>query len=155
LSYDRRVVRISVWLALSLGALAAARAPAGSPAGEGADTVRVTLDDSSYADGDTIRVAVTNATGRAVWFAAACDLGVEAQERGGWRIAYEPDCSHVRVRPTRLGAGETTVLPFATESLAATELASRLPLRVRLRFQHEDDAGYRFSHSRPFRVTPR
>jgi hypothetical protein len=141
-------------LACGLAVAMCACAAADSTASAESDSVAVALDDTSYAPGDTAQVTVTNPGGRAVLFAFVCDAFIEGLVNAEWVIAFEPDCSAIRVRPTRLETGASAVLPLRIEARTPGDSRMYRAFRIRLRFQCDDSAGYRVAHSPPFHITP-
>ena len=113
--------------------------------------VTVEPDRITYAPGDTAQVTVTRETEGQAIFAAACDLFVEARCDSGWTTVFEPDCTNVRVRPTRLARGESVVIPFKMDITSGP----CHPHRLRLRYQENDSAGYRVGYSGEFEITDR
>jgi hypothetical protein len=113
--------------------------------------VTVALDRRGYAAADTAQVTITREAEGEIVFAIACDLFVEAQCDSGWVTVFEPDCSHVRVRPTRLAQGESLTAPFVVAAFPG----GCAPLRLRLRYQAMDDAGYRTVYSLAYEITTR
>jgi uncharacterized protein YfaS (alpha-2-macroglobulin family) len=111
----------------------------------------ITLDRTTYAVGDTAEVTVDNA-GPLALFAIFCDGFVEGLVEKEWWTAYEPDCSTVRVRPTRLATGDSISLAFVLPLFDADDLEQYVAFRLRLRYQHEDNAGYRSVYSKEFEI---
>jgi hypothetical protein len=127
--------------------------PASPPASAGKQAsvgVTIALDQPAYAPGDTARVTVINPTRHAILFAVLCDAFVEGIAGGEWKTVFEPDCSNVRVRPTRLGGGERVVVDVYITTFHPEVLAAHESFRLRLRFQFEDSGGYQIVYSRTF-----
>jgi hypothetical protein len=113
--------------------------------------VSVTLDRRAYAPGDTARVVIERTTAGEIAYCFYCDAFVEARCDTAWTTIYEPDCTNVRIRPTRLSKGESVV-----ESLVIVPPREKCgPYRLRLRYQENDDAGYRAVYSPEFEITTR
>ena len=142
-------IAIAMCLATSLGAQTATEDEAGEE-GE----VTVALDASGYAPGDTVWVTVANGLDVEVLFSLVCDAFVEGQHDGEWITAFEPDCSRVRVIPTRLAPGDSVeaMLPFDVFDVVDTDAHEEL--RLRLRVQREDGSTL-VAYSAPFAVESR
>ncbi len=117
--------------------------------------ISIALDQSVYYTGDLAYVTITNPTDSVVLFALFCDAFIEGRDREEWQTVLEPDCSNVRVRPTRLDRGGRVVLEFRLEPLALEALPVYETFRMRLRFQREDNAGYRTVYSSDFELKSR
>lgn len=117
--------------------------------------VAVLLDATTYAPGDTAHATIDNGTAGEILFAFVCDGFVDGEVDDEWLAVYEPDCSRIRVRPTRLAGGESITLPLVLAHLVP-EPGRYAAYRVRLRFQVTgSDAGYGTVNSVPFKLTNR
>ena len=111
--------------------------------------VTVTLDRDAYAPGDTAHVVIERTVAGEIAYCFYCDAFVEARCDTAWTLTYEPDCTNVRIRPTRLSEGESRVESF----VIVPPREGCGPYRLRLRYQEEDDAGYRAVYSPAFEIT--
>jgi len=127
------------------------------PAAAAGDTGDLTLvlDRTACAPGDTLQVSVTNRTDRTALFAFVCDLFVEGHADSAWVTVFKPDCSRIRVRPTRLAPGATLLIPHRLEIDPSATPAKYPELRLRLRVQLEGGGGYRSVYSPLFKFSPR
>jgi hypothetical protein len=137
------------WL-MGLGTPAAPALPRGAAADT--SSVTIALDRTSYAAGDTARVAVTNRTGKTALFALLCDAFVEGRSDSTWATVFEPDCSRVRVRPTRVADGETVVIPYLLDPGPRRQLARYTAFRIRLRFQLDGGGDDGVAHTAEFKM---
>ncbi len=115
--------------------------------------VTMSTDRTHYAYGDSARVVVANDSETLLLYSIACGLVVDGRRGETWRAVQEPDCSRIRVLPTRLAPGgrDTTWVPMAP--CAPEELAEFDAFRLRLRVQ--SDAGDSWLvHAGPLEVTP-
>jgi len=115
--------------------------------------ITVTMDDTTYALGDTAEVTFGNHAERAALFALFCDAVVEGWGGAEWRTVFKPDCSRVRVRPTRLEPGTSVTLPLVIEPCDADELSRYEWFRLKVRFQFANGGGYQTEHSPRFAIT--
>lgn len=116
-----------------------------------AGDVSIALDRDAYAPGDTARVVIERTVAGEIAYCFYCDAFVEARCDTAWVTVYEPDCTNVRVRPTRLSQGDSRV-----EALVMVPPRKGCgPYRLRLRYQEMDDAGYREVYSPVFEITAR
>jgi hypothetical protein len=115
--------------------------------------VSVQVDSTSYARGDTAIVTIVNRAPSPILFAFICDGFVDGLVKREWQPVYVPDCTRIRVYPTRLAPGEGAMLPLILEQVIPADPSECAAYRVRLRFQFEDSTGYGETHSRPFAVT--
>lgn len=141
-----------IWPIALLGCSATA-----SPTPHGKETpteVTVDLDRRGYGLGDMAGLTLTNSTDQTALFALACDAFLEGRSGERWETVYEPDCSAVRVRPTRLGR-ESVVLQLRIDLDDPASLAKHDAFRVRLRYQFTSDEGYRNAYSEVFGISGR
>jgi len=145
---------MSLYLLLTWMLCCAASAPA-APAEAAADSsgLAIVLDRTSYVPGDTVQVTVTNRAGETALFAFLCDAFVEGRLDSTWATVVEPDCSRVRVRPTRVAAGAAIVVPYRLEPDRVRQLAKYSAVRIRLRYQLEGNGGYRVARSAEFKIS--
>lgn len=111
--------------------------------------VTVTLDRGAYAPGDTAHVVIERTAAGEIAYCFYCDAFVEARCDTAWTTVYAPDCTNVRIRPTRLSEGESRVESF----VIVPPREGCIPYRLRLRYQENDDAGYRAVYSSAFEIT--
>ena len=124
------------------------------PTASDTTAVTVLLNHLGYALGDTALVKVANPGGRTILFSIYCDGFVEGRADTTWETVFEPDCSNVRVRPTILGPGEFSFIPFVVSPCGPEDLPRFEAFRMRLRFQFPE-GGYREVFSPEFSVAAR
>jgi len=113
----------------------------------------IVLDKTTYELGDTAAVVISNHTGQVAMFALICDLSWEGRTDDGWETVYEPDCSSIRVRPTRLQGGDDMVTEIVVHPCDASALKKHGAFRLRIRFQFEDNSGYVTMYSQDVTIT--
>jgi len=69
--------------------------------------VALTLDQTAYVIGAVGTVTVHNNTDREIAYHLGCQSELEGDDGKMWIHVYRMDCSAIRVRPTRLGPGES------------------------------------------------
>jgi hypothetical protein len=82
-----------------------------------------------------------------------CDGSVEGRVEGEWEMVFEPDCSNVRVRATRVDAGGEVVQPFRVAPCEAEALPRYEAFRLRVRVQVAGTGADRIAYAKPFTVS--
>lgn len=113
--------------------------------------VLVTLDKPAYSRVDTVHVTITNSTDRALLFSTACDLFIDESMEGEWTEVYRPDCTGVRVIPTRVAAHRLETVDFHLVGSLPDDPFGDRTCRLRLRYQIEE-TGHGTAMSVPFAV---
>jgi len=111
-------------------------------------SVLIVLDKTTYEPGAMAELLVANGSDGLVMFAVVCDALIEGAIDEEWITVFKPDCSRIRVRPTRLDGGESVKLEFRIPNVVQ-QLEG---YRVRLRYQRTD-GGDEVAYSTPFSIT--
>lgn len=115
----------------------------------------IAMDRKAYDVGDVAQVTIANTTDRVALFALVCDAFVEGRARDRWQTVFAPDCSNVRVIPTRLGGGDSMTTEYRIECTDEDALPRYYAFRLRIQFQFEDNSGYRSAYSSWFTLDER
>lgn len=69
-------------------------------------------DTTTHALGDTAHLVFVNNSDDDVYVDFLCSTSIEMHDKAGWVEVFRRDCSQIRVRPTVVAGGESTVGTF-------------------------------------------
>ena len=97
--------------------------------------VTMTLDSAAYSLADTIHITITNSTDSKLAFSTYCDLFIDELREDDWVEAYRPDCTRVRVVPTRIAAYKFVAVDFPLAGYLRDDPFEDRTCRLRLRYR--------------------
>lgn len=147
------VMRILILMLFTLACGACRSAPPPETRDDVPRDLSIALDQTAYASDDVAQLTITNNTDELVLFALVCDGFVEGRERDEWQTVFEPDCSQVRVVPTRLEGGDNVVAELPIQISDQEMLPKYYAFRVRMTFQFADSGGYHTAYSSWFSIS--